>query len=65
MVDAQPALWTGGMVRALRHRRHLTQQAFAERIGVSAATVSKWENEKERPSPMACRALRALAMEAA
>ena len=30
-------------IKALRKRKHLTQEQFAERIGVSSQAVSKWE----------------------
>ena len=34
---------TGGVIRALREKKKLTQSALADRIGVSDKAVSKWE----------------------
>ena len=34
---------TGGVIRALREKKKLTQSALADRIGVSDTAVSKWE----------------------
>lgn len=34
---------TGGLIRALRIQKGLTQQALAEAIGVGDKAVSKWE----------------------
>jgi transcriptional regulator with XRE-family HTH domain len=37
-------------IRALREHLHLTQEVFARILGVSFATVNRWENEKSEPS---------------
>ena len=42
-------------VRDLRDRLGLTQVHMAERIGVSFATVNRWENGKSTPTPLAWR----------
>ncbi len=34
---------TGGVIRALREKKKLTQSVLADRIGVSDKAVSKWE----------------------
>ncbi len=34
---------TGGVIRALREKRKLTQLQLAEKLMVSDKTVSKWE----------------------
>ena len=34
---------TGGVIRALRQRQGLSQQALAQRLCISDKTVSKWE----------------------
>ncbi len=34
----------GARVKELRERLHLTQEAMAESLGVSFATVNRWEN---------------------
>lgn len=40
-------------IRELRGRFVLTQSQLAERLGVSFATVNRWENGQTRPSPLA------------
>ena len=40
-------------VRELRGRLGLTQAQFAELMGVSFASVNRWENGQSRPSPLA------------
>ncbi len=42
-------------VRSIRDRLDLTQAQFAERIGVSFATVNRWENGQTRPARLAWR----------
>ena len=42
-------------VKAIRERLDLTQVRFAERIGVSFATVNRWENGQTRPARLAWR----------
>ncbi len=44
-------------VRDLRERLGLTQTRMAERIGVSFATVNRWENGQSRPARLAWRRL--------
>ena len=40
-----------GLVRELRHRLNLTQEQFAQRVGVTYSTVNHWENGKREPLP--------------
>jgi len=40
----------GNNITALRNHLGLSQKEFAEKLGVSKATVSLWENEKKYPS---------------
>jgi transcriptional regulator with XRE-family HTH domain len=40
-------------IRQLRKRHGLTQVRLAELLGVSFATVNRWENGQSRPSPLA------------
>ena len=40
---------TGAVIRRLREGKHMTQEALAERIHVSAKAVSKWETGKGFP----------------
>ena len=53
----------GYFVRALRQLSGLTQGQFAERLGVSYETVSRWENGKMQPSSLALRQLERLALD--
>jgi transcriptional regulator with XRE-family HTH domain len=39
------------LVRELRQRLDLTQEQFAQRVGVTYSTVNHWENGKRVPLP--------------
>ena len=54
-------LWTPDRIRKLRTRLGLTQQALAVRLGIAVTAISRWENGKHAPSPMACKLLDGLA----
>lgn len=41
---------TPDAIKQLRGRLHLTQEAFARILGVSFATVNRWENGKAEPT---------------
>lgn len=41
------------LVKVLRRRLGLTQEQFAHRLGVTFASVNRWENGQVKPSPMA------------
>jgi len=45
------------MVKELREAMGLTQEQFAARIGVTVATVNRWEKGRAKPQPLAIRAL--------
>jgi len=47
-------------LRALRRSLGLTQEALASRLGVSFATVNRWETGKSKPRQSSCRALQGL-----
>ena len=49
----------GATIRRLRLLAGVTQEELARKIGVSFATVNRWENGHRRPSPAARRLLRA------
>ncbi len=40
-------------LRRLRKRAGISQQALAVRLGIALPTVSRWENGRSRPSPLA------------
>jgi len=40
-------------VRKVRNQLNLSQEDLAQAIGVSFATVNRWENDKTKPSKLA------------
>ncbi|MEZ6099970.1 MAG: helix-turn-helix transcriptional regulator [Pirellulaceae bacterium] len=50
----------GRLVRTLRERLNLTQERFAGKLGVTFATVNRWENGRAKPSPLAMKQLEEL-----
>jgi transcriptional regulator with XRE-family HTH domain len=47
-------------IKSLRLKLNLTQEQFAQKVGVSFSTVNEWERGKRTPSPLALRQLEAL-----
>jgi len=45
------------LVKELRERLGLTQEQFAQRVGVTYGSVNHWENGKRRPQPFLVRRL--------
>lgn len=41
--------WTADRIRNLRKLLGLSQERFADRVGVSAQTVSRWERDESSP----------------
>ncbi|WP_231738969.1 N-6 DNA methylase [Novosphingobium sp. FSW06-99] len=52
------------MLRAIRDTMGITQEQLAEKLGVSFATINRWENEQNKPQKAAREAIAALALEA-
>jgi superfamily II DNA or RNA helicase/DNA-binding XRE family transcriptional regulator len=50
-------------IRQLRKELELTQQQFAERLGVSFVTLNRWENGQSKPSAMGQTKLKELRVE--
>ncbi len=50
-------------IKQFRAARGLTQQALADRLGVSFASVNRWENGQTKPSQLSWNRLRQLEME--
>ena len=46
-------------IRKIRQKLGLTQEQFADRLGVSFATLNRWENRHTTPSQMALTLLEA------
>lgn len=40
-------------VKEIREKLAMTQQDFAKYLGVSFATVNRWENNRKKPSALA------------
>ena len=45
------------LVKELRERLHMTQEQFAQRVGVTYSTVNRWENGNRMPQPFLVRRL--------
>jgi len=45
------------LVKELRRRLGLTQEQFAQKVGVTYGSVNHWENGKRRPQPFLIRRL--------
>ena len=52
------------LVKRLRQRMMLTQEQFAQKVGVTYSTVNHWENGKRMPQPFLVRRLLELKDEA-
>jgi putative transcriptional regulator len=55
---AAQEIQSADLVRELRFRLGLTQEKFAAELGVTFASIDRWENRKVQPSPMALKLLR-------
>jgi DNA-binding transcriptional regulator YiaG len=53
--------WTPTKIRGLRADAGATQQEFATMLGLAVRTIQGWESGANIPSPMAAKALDALA----
>jgi len=51
---------TGSEVLALRRQLNMTQERFAQEIGVTVSSVNRWERGVIQPSRLARRAIQAL-----
>jgi len=47
----QPAI--GKLVRELRQAMKLSQEKFADELGMTFPTINRWENGRATPSPLA------------
>ena len=52
---------TGASIRELRRNLRMTQEEFAHTLGITVATVNRWENGHAKPSKLARRAIERLA----
>jgi type I restriction enzyme M protein len=60
----KPGRETPAVLRAIRARLDITQEQLAARLGVSFATVNRWEGGTAKPQRAAAEAIEALAREA-
>jgi SNF2 family DNA or RNA helicase len=60
LLGAHPGNDFSDRIKSLRADLSLTQQALAERLGVSFATVNRWENSQSKPSQLSWHQLRQL-----
>lgn len=44
------AWWRGSVLQKARHRRKLTQEALAKRVGVHQVTIARLESGSRKPS---------------
>ncbi len=51
------------LVKIIRDKMGLTQERFAAELGVTVATVNRWENSRAVPQPLAMKSLKELAEE--
>ena len=54
---APPRVYGANEIRALRRRVNVSQAVFASMLGVSTVLVQAWEQDKRKPSALACRLL--------
>ena len=57
MQTTQP---TSKFIKELRFRLGMTQEQFAMELGVTVASVRRWENNKATPSPLAMKVMETL-----
>ena len=56
----KPARFSSKRILRMRQRLHCSQQVFAEIIGVTSDTISRWERGEREPEKSICRFLRVL-----
>jgi putative transcriptional regulator len=54
----QPAI--ASLVRELRSTMQLSQEKFADELGMTFATINRWENGHATPSPLALKQIEML-----
>jgi putative transcriptional regulator len=48
-------------IKEFRIKRGLSQERMAHLVGVSYITISRWERDKSKPSPLALEKIRSIA----
>ena len=52
-----PISYTGKQIIRIRKKLHCSQKVFADIVGVTSDTISKWERDARHPEKVACRLL--------
>ena len=55
-----PIAYEGQQIVAIRKKLRCSQKVFADILGVTSDTISKWERNVRHPEKMACRLLKVL-----
>lgn len=58
LIAEQPTI--GQLVRELRQAMNLSQEKFADELGMTFPTINRWENGRSTPSPLALKQLEIL-----
>jgi putative transcriptional regulator len=53
-----PKKYDGKKIQRIREKLHCSQKVFADIVGVTADTISKWERNVRSPDKIACRFLK-------
>ncbi|UKP01419.1 helix-turn-helix domain-containing protein [Nostoc sp. UHCC 0870] len=53
----------GNLIREMRVLTGLTQEQFAAALGVTFPTVNRWENGRNKPSPIAMKQIEKMLLE--
>ena len=53
------------LIRKLRQLTGLSQEQFAEKLGVAFSTINRWENGHMQPSPLALKQIKTMLSELA
>jgi putative transcriptional regulator len=48
------------LIRKLRHLTGLSQEQFAQKLGVAFSTINRWENGHMQPSPLALKQIKTM-----
>lgn len=59
----EPIAYQGQQIVAIRKKLNCSQKVFADILGVTADTISKWERDVRHPEKVACRFLKVLEKE--
>lgn len=58
-----PKKYTGKRIQRIREKLHCSQKIFADIVGVTSDTISKWERDVRSPDKIACRFLKVVERE--